>query len=99
MFHTWCIDFGGTLPRTNDGNQHLILAAEQRSKWPVAWAIPADSYNSIGVTEFAEKEIIMLFSPPQYILSNDELKFDSEEVHDFARRFNIHWKYTSTYNP
>ncbi len=41
----------------------------------------------------------MIFDPPQYILSDNDLKFDSKAVQDLARRFNIQWKYISTYNP
>ena len=49
--------------------------------------------------EFVKKEIIMLFTSPQYILSDNDLKFDCRAVKDFADRFNIQWKYTSKYNP
>ena len=45
-----------------------------------------------------KKEIIMLFGPPQYILSDNDLKFDCKAVQDFAHRFNIVWKCTSTYS-
>ena len=69
------------------------------SKWPVAWAIPAGLFDSRGVIEFVKTEIIMLFGPPQYILSENCLKFDCKAVQDFVHRFNIQWKYTSTYNP
>ncbi len=69
------------------------------SKWPVAWAISADFFNSLGVMEFVKKEIIMLFGPPQYVLSDNDIKFDCKEVQDFARQFNIQRKCTSTYNP
>ena len=76
LFHTWCIGFAGPLPRTNGGNQYPIVAVEQISKWPVTWAIPADLFNSLGVMEFVKKEIIMLFCPTQYILSENGLNFD-----------------------
>ena len=49
--------------------------------------------------KFVKKEIIMDFGPPQYILSNNGLKFDCKAVQDFADLFNIQWKCTSTYNP
>ncbi len=42
---------------------------------------------------------MLLSGPPQYILSDNELKFDCNAVQDFARRFNIHLKCASTYNP
>ena len=64
VFRTWCIDFAGPLPRMNGGNQCLVVAVEQMSKWPLAWAIPADLFNSIGVIELVKKEIVMLFGPP-----------------------------------
>ncbi len=99
LLQTWCIDFAGSLPRTNGGNQYLIVAVEQMSKWLVAWAIPADLFNSLGVIELVKRKIIMLFGPPQYILSDNDLKFDCKAVQDFARRFNTQWKCTSIYNP
>ncbi len=94
LFHRWCIDFAGPLPQTNIGNQYLIAAVEQMSKWPVAWAMPADLFDSLGVMEF-KKEIIILFGPAQYILSNNGPKFDCNAVQHW---FNIQRKCTSTYN-
>ncbi len=49
--------------------------------------------------KFFKKEIIMAFGPPQYILSDNYLKFDCKAVQGYAHRFNIQWKCTSTYNP
>ncbi len=77
------------------GNQYIIVAVEQMSKWPVARAIPADLFNSLGVMEFVKKEIIILLGPPKYILSENDLKFDCKAVQDFTHRFNIQWKCTS----
>ncbi len=48
--------------------------------------------------QFFEKEIIMLFVPPQYILSDNDLKFDCKAIQDFARHFNIQCNHTSTFN-
>ena len=41
----------------------------------------------------------MAFGPPQYMLSDNDLKFDYKAVQGFAHRWNIQWKCTSTYNP
>ncbi len=99
LFHTWCIGFARPLHRRNAGNQYLIAAVEQMLKWHVAWGIPADLFNSLGVMEFVKKEIFILLGRPQYILSDNDLKFDCKAVQDFAGRFNIQWKCTYTYNP
>ena len=69
------------------------------SKWPVAWAIPSELFNSLSVMKFVKKEIVISFGPPQYILSENDLKLDCKAVQDFAHRFNAQWKCTSTYNP
>ncbi len=69
------------------------------SKCPVGWAIPADSFNSLDVMEFVSKETIMLFGPPQYILSENDLKFDCKVVQYLEYRLNIQWKCKSKYNP
>ena len=69
------------------------------SKWPIAWAVPTELFNSLGMMNFVKKEIIMAFGPPQYILRDNDLKFDCKALQDFAHRFNIRWKCTSTYNP
>ncbi len=99
LFHTRWIDFAGPLPRTNAESQYLIVAVESMSKWPVVWAIPTELFKSLGVMKFVKKEIIMAFGPPQYMLTDNELKFDFKAVQDFAHRFNIQWKCASTYNP
>ena len=46
------------------------------SKWPVAWVTPTNSFDSQGVMEFVKKEVIIMFGPPQYIMSDNDLKFD-----------------------
>ncbi len=66
---------------------------------PVAWAMHTELFNSVGVMKFVKKEVIMTFSPPQYILSDNDLKFDCKAVQNFAHRFNIQWKCASTYHP
>ncbi len=69
------------------------------SKWPAASAIRTELFDLLGVIKFVKKEIIMAFGLPQYILSYYDLKVDCKALQDFAHRFNIQWKYTSTYNP
>ncbi len=69
------------------------------SKWPVAWAIPADLCNSLGVMEFIKKAITLYFGPPQFIFSENDVMFNCKAVQDLARKYNIQCKCISTYNP
>ncbi len=64
----------------------------------VAWAIPTELFNSLGVVKFVKKEIIIDLGPPQCSLSDNDLNFERKGVQDFAYRYNIQWKGTATYN-
>ncbi len=98
IFHAWCVDFAEPLPRTNVGNQYLIVPVEKISKWPVAWTIPSDLSNSLVVMEPVKKGIIMLFCPLQYILGYNELNCYFKAVQDFTNRLDIQWQCTSTFD-
>ena len=69
------------------------------SKWPIARAIPAELFNSLGALKFVKEEIILPFGTPKFILSDNDLKFDCKAIEDFARDQKIQWKHIATYNP
>ena len=67
LFNTWSADFAGPLPRTESGNQYLLVVIENMSKCPIARAIPAEPFNSLGVLKFVKEEIILPFGSPKFI--------------------------------
>ena len=69
------------------------------SKWPVARAILAELFNSLGAPKFDKKEIVLPFGIPKFILSDKNLKFDCKAIVDFPKGQTIYWKVIATYNP
>ncbi len=55
--------------------------------------------NTACAIKFLEEVIINPVGSPEYILSDNDLKFDCMAVHDFSRKHDINWMRTSTYNP
>ncbi len=99
IFNTWCLDYAGSLPATKRGNKFIIFGVEQTSRWPVTRMMPPPIFHAEGTMKSIEKEIITPFGSPEYILSDNNLKFDCMAVHDLTKKHNINWKYTSTCNP
>ena len=99
LFHTWSIDFAGPLPVTSTGSKYILIAVEHLSGWPVAQSLSSDLFNSIGVLQFVEKEIVATFGYPTTIISDNDTKFQSAPVKDYAKKGNVDWKYVSAYNP
>ncbi len=89
IFNTWSLDYAGSLPTTKNGNKYIINGVEHKSRRPVARVIPQSMLNSRGTMSFIEEEIIRPYSSPQYIRSDNDLKFDCLEIHDFKRRHDI----------
>ncbi len=84
---------------TQKSNMCIIIGLEHTSRWPVAKAIPPSMFNAKGTINFQENEIIIPFGSLEYILSDNDQKFDCMTVHDFTKKHGISWKYTSTYKP
>ena len=99
LFSTWPVDFAGSLPRTESGNQYLLVGIEHMSKWPVARAIPHGLFDSLGALKFVKEEMILPFGSPKFILSVNFLKFDCKAIEDFATDRKIQWKHIGAYNP
>ena len=60
-----------------------------------------DTYGIVQLAwcdKVGQEKIIKAFSLTQYILSDNELKFDCKAVQDLDHRYNIQWKCTTTYN-
>lgn len=74
MFHTWSIELAGPLPKTSTGLWYLLIAVEHLSRWQVAQAIPDDLFNSDGVMQFAEKDIIAPFGNLVFIVTDNDTR-------------------------
>lgn len=98
MFQTWPIDFAGPLTVTSRRSKYLLIGVEHVSGWPVATAVSARYFNSRGFLHFVDKEIITAYGNPIFMLSDNDSKFTSGPVRDYAKENSTKWKYISTYN-
>ena len=55
------------------------------SKFPVAPAIPAELFNLLGALKFIKEEIILQFGSENFILNENDFKFDCKVIEYFAR--------------
>ena len=99
LFHTWSLDFAGPLPRTQLGSRYLLIGVEHLTGWPVAQSLLESLFNSVGVLQFVEKEILTTYGNPVTIMSDNDSKFRSESISDYAKKSGIEWKYVTAYNP
>ena len=77
----------------------MLIAVEHLAGWPVAQSLSSDLFNSMGELQFVEKEIVDTFGHPRIIISDNDSKFQSAPVRDYAKKGSIEWKYISAFNP
>ena len=95
----WSVDFAGSLPKTKNVNQYLLVGIEGMSEWLGARTIPAEHFKALGALKFVNEGIILPFCSSKFILSDNDLKFDCKPVEDFARdqKFNGNKRLLITY--
>lgn len=91
------IDIVGPLPRTNNGNEYIIVLCDYFSKWSEAWAVPDHTALTVGdkiVTEFFCK-----FGCPKQLHSDQGREFESELFSVLCSKLGIQKTRTTPYRP
>lgn len=96
-FSRWSIDFVGPLPRTERGNQWLLVAVDHCTKWPIAQAVPNATANC--VSNFIENLIITQFGLPDEVLTDRGPAFNASTLEMLLDNFRIKHLMTSSYHP
>ena len=91
------IDFMGPLPRTADGNEHLLVIVDNFSKWCEFVPLPSQEAE---VTAWAVvKEFLLRFGCPLEIMSDQGRNFESTLFKEMCELFKIHKLRTTAYRP
>jgi transposase InsO family protein len=96
-FHTVGIDFLGPLPRSNNGNRHLLVAIDYLTRFAETRAVPqADSHS---VARFHLEQIVLRHGSPARLISDRGKAFLSQMVKDVFHHCNTIHKTTTSYHP
>ena len=96
-FSRWGIDFVGPLPKTTEGNRHLLVAVDYCTKWPIAKAVK--DVSAVTVANFLETEIFATFGFPDELISDRGAAFNSAIIEELLRKSKVKRILTSSYHP
>lgn len=87
VFDVWGMDFIGRFP-SSFGNQYILLAVDNVSKWVEAVALPTN--DSKVVSKFLKKNIFTKFGTPRAIISDGGTHFIYQTVKNLLTKWPRH---------
>src|SRR5947209_2459324 len=91
------INIVGPLPKTSQGNVHIVVAVDYLTKWPEARAIPDATAESVA--KFFYEDIICRHGCPKEIVSDNGSAFISQLVEKLLQQHQIKHRLISPYHP
>ena len=91
------IDFIGPLPKTKEGNEHILVMVDQFTKWTEAIPLPcqeAEVTAKAAVTQF-----FCRFGFPLQIVADQGRNFESKLFKEICKMLHIHKLRTTAYRP
>jgi hypothetical protein len=96
-FHTVIIDTVGPLPRSSNGDKHLVCVTDQYSRYVIAWPTVDITAKSIA-KKFYEK-VVCIYGAPKRILSDNGTGFTAALFKELARLLQIKQVFSPAYKP
>ena len=91
------LDFMGPLPRTQQGNEHILVMVDQFTKWIECVALPSQTAEITA--HAAVSEFFCRFGYPFQIFTDQGRNFESKLFKNMCRILQIHKSKTSAYRP
>ena len=91
------IDFVGPLPKTDNGNQWLLVITDYATRWVEAF--PTKDSKAITVAEILVKQIIARYGAPMKLLSDRGRQFLSDLVYQVCELYRVKKINTTAYHP
>ena len=85
------------LPKTIDGNCHVLVFQDYLTKWPLVYFIP--NQKRIRIAQTLVKEVIPFFGVPQALLSDRGTNLLSHLMRDICDLLGIKKLNTTAYHP
>lgn len=91
------VDIFGPLPRTESGNEYIVVLGEYFSKWFEAWTVP--DHTALTVADKIVTEFFSRFGCPKQIHTDQGREFESELFTLVCEKFVIQKTRTIPYRP
>jgi len=91
------IDVLGPLPRTEDGNEYILVVGDYWTKWMETYAIPDQQAETVAAK--LVEEFICRFGVPLELHSDQGRNFESVVFAEMCRILGIEKTRTTAYNP
>ena len=91
------VDVLGPLPKTDSGNQYILIAQDYSTKWPEAFTLPHQ--QAATVVEVLVNQFSTLFGIPMGLHSDQGRNFQSKTFREVCRLLEINKMRTSPYHP
>ena len=91
------IDILGPLPRTNNGNEYIIVCGCYYTKWKEAFAVP--NQTAATVADKLVQEVFLRFGVPAQLHSDQGRNFESDLFKAICDLFGVEKTRTVPYNP
>ena len=95
-FHTMTIDTVGPLPRTRNGNKHLVCVTDQYSRYVIAW--PSTDVTAKSIAEKFYEKVICVYGAPKRLLSDNGSAFISQLFQELCSTFKIKQSLCTAYH-
>ena len=91
------IDLMGPIKKSRKGNQYIIFAVDNFSKWVYGKAIP--NKEAVTIAQFLVEEIFWKVGCPEVIRADGGKEFDNNLNKEIARLMRISWSQSTPYHP
>ena len=91
------MDLVGPLPKTEDGNQWILVVGDYATRWMEAYALP-DAKAETVATKFVQ-EFVCRFGIPREVHTDRGTNFESDLFREMCRILGIAKTRTTAYNP
>lgn len=97
IFERFALDYVGPLPTSICGNEHILVAVEYFTKWPIVKAVAKADQDTTA--KFMYEEIYAQFGPPEEFLTDNGTSFDNVTIANFSAIMRIKNKFAAPYHP
>ena len=91
------MDIVGPLPRTANGNQHILVVCDYLSKFPVAIALKNQTASTVA--KAFVNNVVCQYGCPKHIITDRGTNFTSKVMQELFEYLGIKQKLTTSYHP